>query len=93
MAIKTQCEDTAMRYKAYGWGVQTVKSGNDLTALLKAYHKAKIAKDGKPQLIICKTLIGRAKTVHVTIDQKTRKKIPLPAAMRKALNKYQSTAR
>jgi len=37
-----------------------------------------------------KTLIGRAKTVHVTINQKTRKKMPLPATMRRALEKYQS---
>jgi len=60
MAAKTQCEDTAMRFKAYGWAVQTVKKGNDMTAVLKAYHKAKNAKDrdGKPQLIICKTIIG-----------------------------------
>ena len=40
-----------------------------------------------------KTLVGTAKTVHVTINQKTRKKIPLPTAMRSALNKYQSTTR
>ena len=40
-----------------------------------------------------KTLVGTAKTVHVTINQKTRKKIPLPPALRKALAKYQSTAR
>jgi 1,4-dihydroxy-2-naphthoyl-CoA hydrolase len=36
-----------------------------------------------------KTLVGRAKTVHVTINQKTRKKIPLPSVMRKALEQYQ----
>jgi transketolase len=61
MASKTQCEDTGARFKAYGWAVQNVKNGNDMTALLRAYHKAKAAKDrdGKPQLIICKTLIGR----------------------------------
>ena len=34
-----------------------------------------------------KTLVGTAKTVHVTINQKTRKKIPLPPVMRKALVK------
>jgi 1,4-dihydroxy-2-naphthoyl-CoA hydrolase len=34
------------------------------------------------------TLVGTAKTVHVTINQKTRKKIPLPPAMRKALEHY-----
>ena len=35
-----------------------------------------------------KTLVGTAKTVHVTISQKTRKKIPLPSALRSALNKF-----
>jgi acyl-CoA thioesterase FadM len=35
-----------------------------------------------------KTLVGTAKTVHVTINQKTRKKTPLPPAMRKALVKH-----
>lgn len=38
-----------------------------------------------------KTLVGTAQTVHVTIDQKTRKKIPLPPAIRSALKKLQST--
>lgn len=37
-----------------------------------------------------KTLIGRAKTVHVTINQKTRKKMPLPDTMRRALERYQA---
>jgi len=40
-----------------------------------------------------KTLVGTAKTVHVTINQKTRKKIPLPSTLRSALSKYKSTAR
>ncbi len=40
-----------------------------------------------------KTLVGTAQTVHVTINQKTRKKISLPRAMRSALKKLQSTAR
>jgi len=40
-----------------------------------------------------KTLVGTAKTVHVSINQKTRKKIPLPGALRRALSKYQSTTR
>ena len=34
------------------------------------------------------TVVGTAKTVHVTINQKTGKKIPLPAQMRKALEAY-----
>jgi 1,4-dihydroxy-2-naphthoyl-CoA hydrolase len=39
------------------------------------------------------TLIGTAKTVHVTIHQKSRKKIPLPDTLRRALIKYKSTAK
>ena len=35
-----------------------------------------------------KTLVGAAKTVHVTINQKTGKKIPLPTKLRKALEHY-----
>src|SRR5271154_512433 len=38
-----------------------------------------------------KILVGTAKTVHVTINQKTRKKIPLPASLRRTLEKYQLT--
>ena len=40
-----------------------------------------------------KTLIGRAKTVHVTVSRKTQKKVPLPAPLRKALNKSKSSSR
>ena len=35
-----------------------------------------------------KTMVGTAKTVHVTINQKTRKKILLPPALRSTLTKY-----
>lgn len=34
-------------------------------------------------------LIGRAKTVHVTIDKKSRKKIPIPHHLKAKLQKYQ----
>jgi 1,4-dihydroxy-2-naphthoyl-CoA hydrolase len=40
-----------------------------------------------------KILVGTAKTVHVTINQKTRKKTPLPSGLRRALSKYQSSAK
>ena len=32
------------------------------------------------------TLVGRAKTVHVTIDKTSRQKTPLPSSFRQALN-------
>jgi transketolase len=59
MADKTQSENTALRFKAMNWDVQTVAEGNDLAALLKAITKAKKAKSGKPQLIIARTLIAK----------------------------------
>ncbi len=58
MAVKTQSENTAARFKAIEWDVQTV-DGHDLTAFLKAFNKAKKAKSGKPHLIIAKTIIGK----------------------------------
>ena len=59
MAAKTQSENTAARFKAIGWDVQTLHDGHDLPAILKAINKAKKAKSGKPQLIIAKTIIGK----------------------------------
>jgi transketolase len=59
MANKTQSENTALRFKAMNWDVQTLADGHDLAAILKAVNKAKKAKTGKPQLIIAKTIIGK----------------------------------
>ena len=59
MADKTQSENTALRFKAIGWDVQTLANGHDLPSILKAINKAKKAKSGKPQLIIAKTIIGK----------------------------------
>ena len=58
MASKTQSENTAARFKAIGWDVQTV-DGHDLALFLKAFTKAKKAKSGRPQLIIARTIIGK----------------------------------
>jgi transketolase len=58
MAVKTQSENTALRFKAIGWDVQTV-DGHDMAAFLKAFNKAKKTKSGKPQLIVAKTVIGK----------------------------------
>lgn len=57
MAIATQSEDTAKRFEAIEWDVQTV-DGHDMTAFLAAFEKAKAA-TGKPQLILAKTIIGK----------------------------------
>ncbi len=58
MADKTQSENTAQRFKAIGWEVQTI-DGHDLAAILKAFNKAKKTKSEKPQLIIARTVIGK----------------------------------
>jgi len=58
MAPVTQSEDTAARYRAYGWDVQQI-DGHNLQEIANAIAKAKSATSGKPQLIIAKTLIGK----------------------------------
>ncbi len=58
MANKTQSENTALRFKAIEWDVQTV-DGYDMAAFLKAFNRAKKAKSGKPQLIIIQTIIAK----------------------------------
>jgi transketolase len=58
MADKTQSENTALRFKAIEWDVQTV-DGYDMAAFLKAFNRAKKAKSGKPQLIIVHTIIAK----------------------------------
>jgi len=58
MADKTQSENTAQRFKAIGWEVQTI-DGHDLAAILKAFNKAKKTKSESPQLIIARTVIGK----------------------------------
>jgi transketolase len=58
MADATQSEDAGKRFQAYGFDVQTV-DGNDMTAFLRALKKAKKRDNGKPQMIIARTLIGK----------------------------------
>jgi transketolase len=58
MADKTQSENTAARFRAIEWDVQTV-DGYDMPAFLKAFNRAKKAKSGKPQLIIIHTIIAK----------------------------------
>lgn len=58
MAEYTQSEDTAARYEAYGWEVVTI-DGHDLAAIKKNMDHFRTAKNGKPKLLICKTIIGK----------------------------------
>lgn len=50
-------DDTAKRFEAYGWHVQSV-DGHDSDAIDAAIKKAKAVTD-KPSLICCKTIIGK----------------------------------
>ena len=58
MAKVTQSEDTHKLYEALGWDVVTI-DGHDLTAVADAIEMAKNSDNGKPKLIIAKTLIGK----------------------------------
>jgi transketolase len=50
-------ENTAARYEAYGWHVQTVHGGEDVTGILEAIESAK-AETGRPSLIVLRTVIA-----------------------------------
>ena len=58
MAKVTQSEDTKKLYLALGWDVAVV-DGHDLDAIQKAVNRAKKQNNGKPKLIIARTLIGK----------------------------------
>ena len=58
MAEYTQSEDTAARYEAYGWEVVTL-DGHDIKAVKSAMDKFRASKNGKPKLMIAKTIIGK----------------------------------
>jgi transketolase len=50
-------EDVAARYEAYGWHVQHVEGGENVTAIEEAIEKAKAVID-KPSIIVLRTIIG-----------------------------------
>jgi transketolase len=50
-------DNTAQRFEAYGWHIQTVADANDLDSIDQAIQVAK-AETTRPSLIICKTHIG-----------------------------------
>ncbi|MGH3603036.1 MAG: transketolase [Pseudonocardiaceae bacterium] len=50
-------ENTAARYEAYGWHVQTVNGGEDVVGILDAIEAAK-AEASRPSLIVLRTVIG-----------------------------------
>jgi transketolase len=50
-------EDTAKRYEAYGWHVQVVEGGENVTGILEALENAR-AETGRPSFIQLRTVIG-----------------------------------
>lgn len=58
MADRTQSEDTAKRFEAYGFDVVTI-DGHDMDAVASALEKAKADDNGKPKFIIARTEIAR----------------------------------
>ena len=58
MAKMSQSEDTAERFRAYGYDVHIV-NGNDMEAFFATFEAAKYATTGKPQFIVSRTLIGK----------------------------------
>ena len=58
MADFTQSEDHAARFQAIGWNTITI-DGHDFKAIDSALTKAKSTKNGKPTIIIAKTIIGK----------------------------------
>jgi len=58
MADFTQSEDHAARFAAIGWNTVTI-DGHDFKAIDAAIAKAKATKNGKPSIIIAKTIIGK----------------------------------
>jgi transketolase len=58
MANVTQSEDTHKLFEALGWDAVTI-DGHDLDAIQSAVETAKKTDNGKPKIIIAKTLIGK----------------------------------
>ncbi len=50
-------EDTGKRYEAYGWHVQHVDGGENVSGILDAIQKAK-AETNRPSIIVLRTIIG-----------------------------------
>jgi transketolase len=59
MAVKSQSEDTAKRFEAYGYEVLHLDKGNDLAKVCDVLAHAQASKSGKPRFILAHTLIGK----------------------------------
>ena len=58
MAAKSQSEDTAKRFEAYGYEVLHLEKGNDLAEVHDVLARARTSKSGKPRFVLAHTLIG-----------------------------------
>lgn len=58
LAKATQSENTAERYRAYGFDVYEV-DGHDMTAFASVFDEARLTDNGKPKLIVAHTLIAK----------------------------------
>ena len=59
MAAKSQSEDTAKRFEAYGYEVLHLEKGNDLAEVHDVLARARTSKSGKPRFVLAHTLIGK----------------------------------
>jgi transketolase len=59
MAAKSQSEDTAKRFEAYGYQVLHLEKGNDLAEVHDVLASARASKSGKPRFVLAHTLIGK----------------------------------
>ena len=58
MAVMTQGEDAEAYFRSQGWDAVTI-DGHDFAAIAKALAEAKAADNGRPKVIIARTLIGK----------------------------------
>jgi 1,4-dihydroxy-2-naphthoyl-CoA hydrolase len=65
--------------------------GDKIEVIIKVGHIGTTSFSFEYNLMRGRNLVGTAKTVHVTVSNKTHKKMSLPKIMRDALAKYQCT--
>jgi transketolase len=59
MAKKSQSEDTAKRFEAYGFEVLDLEQANDIGAVREVLVRARDSRSGRPRLVVAHTLIGK----------------------------------
>jgi transketolase len=59
MAAKSQSEDTAKRFEAYGYEVLHLEQGNDIAAVREVLARARASQSGRPRFVVARTLIGK----------------------------------